>query len=109
MRRCRFALYAPLPRHVKAHVYAGVRAERYALFALLAQQVVHAYEEVHAFGVEVNNPSQAGGEAVYGKVYAAINPLQRSHVGADTSFSPAIFAIEVSRAEGTKLQFAIYR
>ena len=69
--------------------------------------MVHAYEEVHAFGVEVNNPSHAGGEAVYGKVDAAINPLQRSHVGADTSFSPAIFAIEVGRAEGTKLQFAV--
>ena len=72
---------AGLPRYAHSERKAGVGAERNALLALLAEYVIHAYEEVIALGMDVEHPSETRREAVHREVYTTIEPLQRLIVG----------------------------
>ena len=98
-----------LERYVETYVNAGVGAERDKLLAHLAQDVVHADEDVEALGVSVDHPSAAGCEAVHGEAHATVEPAQRSHVGTHTTLGPCVFAVEACGAERTELQLTIER
>lgn len=98
-----------LERNVETKVHTCVRAERNELLAHLTKDMIHADEHVKAFRMHVENPSAACCVAVQGEVYAAVNPLQRRYIGAQTTLRPCVLAIEACRAEQTELELAIER
>lgn len=98
-----------LERNVETQVHTCVRAERNELLAHLAKDMIHTDEHVEALRMHVENPSAACCVAVQGEVYAAVNPLQRRYIGAQTTLRPCVLAIEACRAEQTELELAIER
>ena len=83
-----------LELYVETYVNAGVGAERDKLLAHLAQDVVHADEDVKTLGMSVDHPSAACREAVNGEAHATVEPVKRSYVGTHTALRPCVFAVE---------------
>lgn len=98
-----------LPRNAHAKRKACIRAERNALLAVLAEDMVHSDKEVIAFGMNVEHPAHACCEAVDSKVYAAVEPAQRSPVGADASFCPCVGSVDARAAQCSECYFAVNR
>lgn len=88
-----------LPRNAHAKRKACIRAERNALLAGLAEDMVHSDKEVITLGMNVEHPAHACCEAVDSKVYAAVEPAQRSPVGADASFCPCVGTVDARAAQ----------
>ena len=77
-----------LPSDAHTHGNVGVGAERNTLFARLAQDMVHTDKEVVAFRMDVQYITHACRETVYGKIDAAVEPLQWLPVCTQSPFSP---------------------
>ena len=59
--------------------------------------------------MNVEHPAHACSEAVDSKVYAAVEPAQRSPVGADASFCPCVGPVDARAAQCSECYFAVNR
>lgn len=99
----------PSPGDVHAYGKARIGAERDALLALLAEDVIHADEEIVSFGVDVEHPSEARREAVYRQVDTAVKPAERFPVGTQAPFRPRVRAVDARAAQEAERDWPVYR
>ena len=92
---------------VHAHAQRGVAAQRDHLFADLADEVVHAEEDVETLGMDIDDPSHAGGERVGGQVHAAVEPVEWFPVGTEAAFCPGVLTAEACGAEQSEVYLLI--
>ena len=104
-----YSQFQQLPRDIHTHSQAGIGGHRNELLGCLAEDVVHADEEVEALGMDVDKPTHAGSKAVDAEVNTTINPLEGFPVGAQACIGPRIRTTETTAAEETEGNLAIDR